>query len=231
LTTKSVSYSYSLVFDLDGTLIDSVPDVSAALNRMLGDLGAPPLSVKEVQSTVGDGAAVMIERALVAAGQSLLDIDLTLCYERYLRYYREQPVVGTTVYPGVRDVLTALKAQGIAMGICTNKPSIMTALVLEKLDLDQYFKAVAAGEDTPFKKPDGRHVALTLSLMGVRDRQAIMVGDSEADINAARDFGIPSIAVTYGYSKRGARSLNADILIDKFAELPGAIFRLIARTG
>ncbi len=227
MITPSVPGGLAIVFDLDGTLIDSVPDVRAALNRMLIELGASPLSLKQVEATIGDGAAAMIERAFVMAGTSLDNIYLGTCLQSYLSHYRDHPVAHTTVYSGVREVLAAFKSQDVVMGICTNKPSAMAALVLEELDLDHYFAAVAAGDDTDFPKPDGRHIAQTLSLMGARGRQAIMVGDSETDMGAARDLGIPSIAVTYGYSKHGAKSLDADALIDAFTELPGAVSRLL----
>lgn len=227
MTTCNVTGGLAIVFDLDGTLIDSVPDVRAALNRMLIERGARPLSLKQVEATIGDGAAAMIERAFVMAGNSLANIDLGSCLQSYLSHYRDHPVAHTTVYSGVREVLETFKSQDVVMGICTNKPSAMAALVLAELDLDHYFTAVAAGDDTDFPKPDGRHVARTLSLMGARGCQAIMVGDSETDMGAARDLGISSIAVTYGYSKLGARLLDADVKIDAFAELPAAVSRLL----
>jgi phosphoglycolate phosphatase len=228
LTALADPSGISVIFDLDGTLINSVPDVGAALNRMLEEFCAPPLSIEIVKSTVGYGPLVMIERALLLAGRPIEDVDLTFCYERYLSYYMARPVADTKLYPGVREVLIQLRSVGFALGICTNKPSVMTTLVLKELGLAQYFNGVAAGDDGPYKKPDGRHVELTLSLMGTQHHKAIMVGDSCTDIEAARDFGIPSVAVTYGYEQAEVRSLNADIFIDKFSELPDAITQIIS---
>ena len=130
----------------------------------------------------------------------------------------------TPVFPGVLDVLAQLKAEGLRLGICTNKPESTTGAVLDGLGLSGYFQAVTCGDTVPHRKPDGRHVLLTMEMMGARD--AVMVGDSETDMAAGRDAGIPVIAVAYGYRHCAAEDLDSDILIESFSELPDALIRL-----
>jgi len=219
----------AVVFDLDGTLIDSVPDVCAALNRMLAEMDAGPLTVADVSATIGEGASWMIEHAVIMAGLDAKSIDLQDCLRRYLGHYRDYPVEYTQVYPGVHEVLEQFAAAGVLMGVCTNKPSIMSDLVLAELRLDKFFSAVTGGDSVPHRKPDGRHICLTLELMNAGTRQPIMVGDSETDMEAAHDARIPSVAVTYGYPRFESGELDADIVIDQFAQLPGALQRILAK--
>ncbi|HJN22764.1 MAG TPA: HAD-IA family hydrolase [Rhodospirillales bacterium] len=212
----------AIVFDLDGTLIDSIPAVAAAVNRLLEEQGRRPLGVKETKTMVGWGAGITIEKAFEATGAPLAPIDLPEALERYLDFYLADPAGHTVVYPGVRQVLDKLVGKGTPMGICTNKPVKTTHPVLEALGLDRYFSAVAC-DDVPHRKPDGRHLRLTLERMGAAGRLAAMVGDNETDMAAARDAGLFRIGVTWGYPHDPIKPLDADVVIDAFADLPGAL--------
>ncbi len=212
-----------LIFDLDGTLVHTLPDVTASLNAVLG---RRPLDVDEVRTMVGHGAIPMIEMALEATGGRLNDRSLPDILEAYLDHYRTHPTVFSEVYPDVYDVLDRLAGQGIPMGICTNKPSATTGLVLDSFDLAKYFKVVVCGDSVPHKKPDGRHILLTLEQMKINPNGAVMIGDSESDIDAAIDAGISSIAVSFGYSIKSPETLGADTTIHGFSTLEDALIQI-----
>jgi phosphoglycolate phosphatase len=211
----------AIVFDLDGTLIDSVPDVRGAVNRMLVAEGRSPISLEQAHAFVGEGARVLVEKALAATGPLPEIIDDHI--ERYIDFYKKHPADETVVYPGVVEALETLAGRGVRMGICTNKPFVMTGLVLEALGLDRYFSAITGGDNVPHRKPDGRHVLLTLEMMKVAAAGAAMVGDSETDVAAGKDAGLPVVAVTYGYAHVPVAEMGADAVIDCFSALPDTL--------
>jgi len=213
----------ALIFDLDGTLIDSVPQVAWAMNRVFVEDGLAPLSHDEVKAAVGSGARAMFDKTLVSRRT---DVDIDGMVRRYLAAYQEDPAAETVVYDGVREVLTEFVAAGVPMGICTNKPSRITGAVLQALDLDRFFGAVVAADDTPFMKPDGRHVLAVLDGLRVDAERAVLVGDSETDVSAGRSAGMATIAVTYGYCHVPLAEIGADALIDSFGKLPAALCAL-----
>ncbi len=219
----------AVVFDLDGTLIDSVPDVRAAINRLLVGLGRRALGKDEAESMIGEGATALVTMAFAATGSPIDADDLPVMIGRYVEAYRGAPVDNTLVYPGVREVLPVLRERGFKLGICTNKPAILTQVVLDALGMSRLFDGFAAGDSLPYRKPDGRHIQATLERMGAADLPAVMVGDSNTDADAARSAGVPMIAVRYGYSKGRPEDIDADILIDTFASLPDALDRIFAR--
>ncbi len=220
----------AIVFDLDGTLIDSLPDVHAALNRVLVEDGLRALTLNEVRAMVGEGATVTIEKALRATGDHSDCDRVAEVLARYLATYSDRPAEHTVIYPGAISVLDRFLADGVVMGICTNKPGVTTLPVLRALGLDRYFTAVTCGDTVPHRKPDGRHVTLTLEGMGAVAASAVMVGDSETDIVAARNAGVTAIAVTYGYSHSPVDTLGADGLIDNLEALPDMLRTLVSRT-
>ncbi len=214
-----------IVFDLDGTLIDSVHDMRANLNLVLEGIGRRPLTTDETKGGIGHGARVLVEKALEQTGIAGSAGEIDRCLREFLDLYARNPVQLTPVFPGVLDVLGRLRADGVGLGICTNKPEATTRAVLDGLSLSGYFQAVACGDKVPHRKPDGRHVLLTMEMMGARS--AVMVGDSEADMAAARNACIPVIAVAYGYRHCPADDLDSDVLIDSFTDLPDALSRLV----
>ena len=218
----------TLVFDLDGTLIDSAPDLANALNQVLGAAGRPSLTVEQVASMVGDGIAVLVERGFTATGG--VPDDLPVAVERFRAAYTHVASDRTIMYPGVLDTLTLLRNDGYRMAVCTNKPIAATNIVLRALDLKQFFDAVAGGDTFPTRKPDPGHVTGTLNMLGSSPEQSIMVGDSTTDVDAAKGAGLPVVAVSYGYRRAPADQLGADLVIDTFDAVPDAIARLTSRT-
>lgn len=214
----------AVVFDLDGTLIDSLPDLLSALNRLLAEHGRPPLSSADVRMMVGDGAAALVERGFTATGGLTRDIGPLVT--RFLALYEPHSADETTVWPGVTEALSALKADGCLLSVCTNKPYRATMEILDALGLSPFFDAIVGGDSTPYKKPDPRHLTETVKAMGAEGVPAIMVGDSPNDVNAARGAGMPVVVVSFGYSRIPAAELGGDALIESFDALPDAIRRI-----
>jgi phosphoglycolate phosphatase len=213
-----------LVFDLDGTLVDSVPDLRAALNEMLRERGRPPLSLPQVKHMVGDGAPAMVARALAATGSEAIDAGGALA--RFLEIYEANPVRLTRLYPEVRRTLTELRRRGYGTAICTNKPQRATIAVVEGLGLSDLFDGIAGGDRFAVKKPDRRHLLGLIAELGANAAASAMIGDNENDAAAARSAAIPLLLMRYGYARVAPESLAADALLEHFSELPEALERL-----
>ena len=215
---------FLLVFDLDGTLVDSVPDLRAALNEMLRERGRPPLTLPQVKGMVGDGAPAMVARALAAGGPETIDAGGALA--RFLEIYEANPVHLTRLYPDVRRTLTELRRRGYGTAICTNKPQRATIAVVEGLGLGDLFDGIAGGDRFPVRKPDPGHLLSLICALGARREASVMIGDNENDAAAARAAGVPLVLMRYGYARVDPASLAADALLDHFGELPEALTRL-----
>jgi phosphoglycolate phosphatase len=216
----------ALVFDLDGTLVDSLPALAATLATTLGEIGAPALPSETVRSMIGDGITALVARALAASGlpASLLSERLA----RFLALYEAAPDGLTRPYPGVVETLRALQAAGRRLAVCTNKPQRATLAVLRGTGLDGFFASVVGGDVLAVKKPDPAHLIAALDGIGATLDDAIMIGDNEHDVAMAKAAGVPVILVRYGYHRVPLSTLAADIQIDAFAALPQAIARLEA---
>ena len=215
---------FLLVFDLDGTLVDSAPDLRAALNEMLRERGRPPLSLPQVKRMIGDGAAALVARALAASGGDPADAASALA--RFIELYEAEAVRLTRPYPAVPETLAALRRRGYRMAICTNKPQHATIAVLEGLGLLALFDGIAGGDRFAVRKPDPGHLLGLVGAVGARAEAAAMIGDSENDAAAARSAGLPLVLMRYGYARADLDPLGADALLDHFAELPNALDRL-----
>jgi phosphoglycolate phosphatase len=216
----------AVIFDLDGTLIDSVGDIADALNPALEGAGLRRFSDDEVRLMVGGGAGVLIQRALAAQA---IEPDATLSdwlYSKLLERYRLASVARTTIYPGALELLSDLVERGIKLGICTNKPAGITEDVLRKLELYERFRAVVGATDGMPKKPDPAMVHATLMALGVSAHDAVVIGDSIADVGAARAAGIPIVLVSSGYSRTPVCDLGADAVIAALADAPAAFAKL-----
>jgi phosphoglycolate phosphatase len=221
----------AVVFDLDGTLIDSLPSVHVALNQALGEIGRSPLPLTAVRPLVGHGARFTVEGGLAASGAPGTPEQIDDAVRRFVAAYLADPVTHTIIYPGVIDVLKQLAGDGIALGICTNKPQSTAHAVLAGLDLEQFFTAIACGDGVPYPKPDARHVMQVVHGLAAVPAATAFVGDSEIDMAAARNAGLPAVAVTYGYCRCPPEALDARAYISKFAELPTALTRLFRQTA
>ncbi len=213
-----------LVFDLDGTLIDSAPDLHAALNRLMETRGRRMLDLSEVIPMIGDGVPMLVRRALEATGGVPDDYDEIL--KQYLAIYGAAVADLTTPFPGVVETLEALQRAGHRMAVCTNKPAAASHAILEALGLAGFFSAVAGGDSLPVRKPDAGHLLGALDMLGSAPERAIMIGDSHNDIQVAINAAVRSIAVSYGYRRQPVQELGADIIVDNFADIPAALARL-----
>jgi phosphoglycolate phosphatase len=214
------------LFDLDGTLVETAPDLCRAVNHALTAFGRPSLALSQVRHMVGDGARALIERGLVASGGlppvDVVDRLVAVMLEHYWQYIAEE----SRPFEGVADTLRDLAESGFVLAVCTNKPLRFTNRLLHLLQLHQHFAAVFAGDSLPVRKPDPGHVLGTLAAIGARPEAAVMVGDSANDVRAGRGAGTRTVAVSFGYSATPVAELGADCVIDSFAELPAALARL-----
>jgi phosphoglycolate phosphatase len=218
----------AVVFDLDGTLIDSAGDLTDAVNRLLAEESRPPLGLAAVKGMIGDGARRLVERALAASGPEAPDAALDGLTARFLGHYEGHGAVLTRPYPGVPETLAALKAAGRRLGVCTNKPGGPTREILAELGLAPFFDAVMGGDETPARKPDPIHLLAVAAALGAGAASAVLVGDNENDAAAARAAGMPLILVAYGYARVPLAELPAAAVIARFADLPAALERLEA---
>jgi phosphoglycolate phosphatase len=217
----------ALLLDFDGTLVDSAPDLAAALNRVLAETGRSALALDDIKAMVGDGVAKLVERGLAATGPLPHQTDLPALVERFLEIYGAASSLETRPYPGVLETLSALKTAGWRLAVCTNKATRLTVQILADLNMADLFEAVVGGDSLPVRKPHGGHLLGTLARLPEPPATAVMVGDGINDLLSARDAGLPVVLVTYGYGAE-ARTLGADRVIDRFSELPAALADLAA---
>lgn len=217
----------ALVFDLDGTLVDSAPDIGAAVNMLLREEGRIALDPASIISFVGDGAIQLVRRAFAASGTVPEGAALDALLARFMVHYHAAPAVLTKPYDGVAPILAQLKQAGHKLGVCTNKPDALIAAVLKGTGLARYFDAAVGPDKVSRRKPDSAHLRAALDAMGVAPgAPAVMVGDSINDVRAAHGMGVPCICVTYGYVHGRIEDWGADLLIDRFTDLPEALRRL-----
>lgn len=213
----------AVIFDLDGTLVDTAPDILAYLNEMLGEFGRPGLGLEVVKSMIGDGVKRLMIRGLEASGGVPDSLDLDDIFHRYLERYAAEPVRSSKPYPGMVDTLEALSNAGVTLGVCTNKPQTPTDRLLVRLGLDRYFGSVIGGDALDVKKPDPGHLLAVLDKLQVEPQRAVLIGDSETDLKTARAAGIPCILVSFGYTAIPASDLGADRVIDHANDLIPAL--------
>jgi phosphoglycolate phosphatase len=217
-----------LLFDLDGTLIDSAADICDAINALLTEHGRRTLTEAEVRTMIGDGSAELVRRAFAATGPALAADASAQTVARYLGLYAAQPVRSDCLYPGVIATLDRLTAAGYRLSLCTNKPERITRTLLRALDLERLFPVVLGAEVLPVRKPDPGPLLWVLERLNARPADAVMIGDSRNDVLAARAAGMPVIAVSYGYAKMPAAELGADKVVDHFPALESALAGMTA---
>jgi phosphoglycolate phosphatase len=214
----------AVIFDLDGTLVDSAQDIQVAINKVLAEEGRRAVALEEVSAMIGDGAPKLVERVMNATGEGDASEDLPMLTRRFLGFYEGHTADLTRPYPGVGEALERLRSAGVRMGICTNKPERPTRELLRDLRLAPYFQVVFGGDTVAgIKKPDPRLTHAVLDALGARPEEAVMVGDAANDVAAARATGIPVILRAGGYTPVPASELGADRVITDFLELPEAM--------
>lgn len=193
----------AVLFDLDGTLLDTITDLADAANLMLAELSRPVLPQAQIHSYVGQGIANLVQRILLGSGMTASEADAAVAtaLDAFRRHYARVNGRTTRPYPGVPELLAALAARGLKMAVVTNKSTVFTLPLLQQFDIARYFGALVCGDTLPTKKPNPDVIFHSCELLGVKPEQALMIGDSANDALAARAAGVPVLLVRYGYSE------------------------------
>lgn len=230
MTAQPLGRIEALIFDLDGTLIDSAPDLQAAANRMLVDLGRREVDVKEVQMMIGDGVPKLVERCFAATGEIPPEDEFQRHVQAFITDYEPRSSELTVPFPGAIAALERLKARGLPLAICTNKVYGATMQILKGLDMAQYFDVVIGGDTLPgIKKPDPRHLQAALEKMGATPATSAMVGDNQNDVNAAHAADLAVVLLSHGYTKTPVAELGGEAVIDHFDDLEATLETLAPR--
>ena len=217
----------TIAFDLDGTLVDTAPDLVGTLNVLLAREGIAALSLDTARTMVGRGARAMIAQGFAAVGAPLDEPRLSDLFNSFIDHYRDHIAELSRPFPGVTKALDQLTEAGARLAVCTNKRTDLSVALLRALGLADRFAAIVGADAVSAAKPDRAHLIETLQRAGGDPARAVMVGDSVSDAGAARAAGVPLVLVSFGYTETPAAELGADILIDHFDALPGACARLL----
>lgn len=218
----------TLAFDLDGTLVDTAPDLMGTLNTILADHTLAPLPISAARTLVGKGAKTMLERGFAASGQTLTPDQANHLFDRFIEIYLGRIADESRPFEGVERALDAFAGAGASLVVCTNKQTRLSLALLDALGLTSRFKAVIGADLAPIPKPHASHYLTAIEAAGGTLGRSIMVGDSTADVQAARNAGAPVIVVSFGYTDIPAAELGGDILIHHYDELAGALLRLLS---
>jgi phosphoglycolate phosphatase len=216
----------AIVFDLDGTLVDSAPDLTNALNHALTAVGRPSVSAKAVRGMIGDGIAVLVRRGLEATGGLPGPDETEVAVASCLSYYEAHSHDNSHLYAGVATTLPELRSRGYRLAVCTNKPEVPARHLLDALGIAEYFDVVVGADTFAFRKPDGRVLDATLARLGEQADCAVMVGDSRNDALAAKGAQLPFVLVSFGYVNASNEELSPAAIVDHFDELPSCLARL-----
>lgn len=208
----------ALIFDLDGTLVDTAPDLMAATNHVLKTLKRRPISMDEVRSFVGHGARALIARGCEATGDPVDSRAIETLYQEFVIYYAANIADNSVPYPGLLAFLDRCKAQGLVMGVCTNKLESLSVRLLHALDMTKYFGAIVGPDTTGVAKPDPKPYFETVRRIGGDPSASMMFGDSETDIRTGQNAGVPVLAVSFGYTAKHVSAFNPTHIIDHYDE-------------
>jgi phosphoglycolate phosphatase len=218
----------TIVFDLDGTLIDTAPDLIDTLNVTLKREGLPPVRFGDARPMIGGGARGMIERALTAEGRMAGKADIDRMFKEFIEHYSAHIADRSRPYPELETTLDRLAAAGYRLAVCTNKIEWLAVKLLKTLDLARYFATICGQDTFGVQKPNPEILLGTIRRAGGEPAQAVMVGDSGTDVRTARAAKVPVIAVDFGYTEVPIATLQPDRIISSYAELPGAISAITA---
>jgi phosphoglycolate phosphatase len=208
----------ALIFDLDGTLVDTAPDLMAATNHVMKTLKRRQVTMEEVRGFVGHGAKALIAHGCEATGEPVDARAIESLYQEFIIYYAANIAEASKPYPGLFPFLDKVRANGIVMGVCTNKLESLSVQLVHALGLSPYFGAIVGPDTIGFAKPDPRPLRETLLRLGKADAKAMMFGDSETDIKTAHNAGIPVVAVSFGYTPQHVSAFNPTHVIDHYDE-------------
>jgi phosphoglycolate phosphatase len=219
-----------IVFDLDGTLVDTAPDLVATLNTILARQGLPSVDYEAARNMVGGGARVMLERGLQAAGQDLAAVAIDELTRDFIEHYAAHIADRSAPFVGVEDALDELAERGFTLSICTNKLEWLSVRLLDALGLSRRFAVICGADTFGIAKPNPEVLHRTIERSGGTIGRALMVGDSHTDIATARAAQIPVIAVDFGYTDTPVTQLSPDRVISRFSDLPEAVLALLGDT-
>lgn len=208
-----------IVFDLDGTLIDTAPDLLDSLNHCLKGVNIEPVDGSEINRIVGFGSRVMIERAFAVRRKNLAPGQLDTLQAEFFDHYTNNVPGRSQPYPGVLEAIERFKQAGYTAAVCTNKLEGMSLALLKALAIDHHFQAICGGDTFPVRKPDPAHLRGTITMAGGNPERAVMVGNSRTDIDTAKAAGIPVIAVDFGYTDRPVHEFEPSRIISHFDQL------------
>lgn len=217
---------WTIVFDLDGTLVETAPDLLAALNHVLASEGLGPVKLDAIREMIGHGAKAMIRQGASSQGANLSDEQVDALWIEFLSYYAAHIAVGSHAFEGVTDALITLQDKGATLCVCTNKTQALSDQLLSALMLDGFFASIIGADSVPDRKPNGGHILRTIIAAGGSDNRAIMVGDSRTDERAARNAGLPFIFVPFGYEAESSDQIGADAVVTHFTDLVSTILAL-----
>jgi len=222
------AYPAAIIWDLDGTLIDSAPDLAQALNTLLHRHGHATLGENQVRTMIGNGVTKLVERGFAAVGEHLQNEQLQESVAQFLRFYTAAATDRTRMYPGVRDTLQFFANAGVQQGVCTNKPEAISKRILVDLSIADYFNIVVGGDTVAEKKPDPLPLQTCVTALKAKPGDSVLIGDSAVDVETAKALHMPVGIVTHGYSRSPVANLGADFLIDDLSSLPTLIGELRA---
>ncbi len=218
-----MSKPLTIAFDLDGTLVDTAPDLLASLNFVLGEIGLEPVEAARIRSLVGGGARLMIERGLAFRGVQRTDAEVDAMLADFLRFYERHIADHSRPFEGAAETLDALAARGASLIVVTNKIERYAVQLLKALNLAHHFSVIAGPDTFGVRKPDAGHLLRAVERAGGSQSHTVMVGDSITDVNTARNAKVPVIAVSFGYRDGTVEQLGADHVIDRLAEIPALV--------
>ncbi len=222
----TVPEGLTVVFDLDGTLVDTAPDLLATLNTVLGNAGYGEVGGQHMRAMVGKGARYLIEEGLNMVGAHKDESLIDGMFDEFLELYERNIDLHSRPFDGVVEVLDQLQGAGVKLGVCTNKREHLSVELLRRLDLLTYFPAILGADTLPVHKPDPAHLTQTIFRLQGDENRAVLVGDSITDVTTAKNAGIPVIVVDFGYTDIAPAELGGDHLVSHYREIPGALSQL-----
>ena len=219
---------WTIVFDLDGTLVESAPDLLQALNHTLATLDLPPVELADIRTMIGHGAKAMITKGLERDGRSVEAAEMDRLWSIFITYYRANISRDSYVFDGVVPALEQLQGLGATLAVCTNKTQALCDQLLRELDLFDVFESTVGADSVPAKKPDGGHILAAIQQAGGDPARAIMVGDSRTDEKAALNAGLPFLFIPFGYETEAADEIHSAGIVHHYSELVSSVLAVRA---
>ena len=219
---------WTIVFDLDGTLVDTAPDLHAALNHCLSERGYSGVPFEAIRDMIGSGAKAMIRKGLSQASEDWTEDTVDALWPGFIAYYRANICRMSRFFPGAEAAIGLLRESGAICAVCTNKQQLLAEEVLSGLGAETSFAAIVGADSVPRKKPDGDHILRTVAAAGGQTEKAVMIGDSQTDERAARSAGLPFIFVPFGYGPQPDCAVSDLVTADSYSDMPAVIRQVIA---